>query len=166
MQQERELLAAGCEKLFLEQVSSVARRRPQLEAALEFVRDGDEFVVSKLDRAARSVRDLLAIEERLSAKGASLRILAMGIDTATPTGRLQFQIFGAVAEWERSMMLERQRDGIAKAKAEGKYKGRAPTARAHAAEVKHLASEGLKKTEIARRLDISRASVHRILKAA
>lgn len=164
--QQRELIAADCEKTFIEQISSVARQRPQLEAAIDFARDGDEFVVTKLDRAARSVKDLLAIEDRLRAKGVSLRILAMGIDTATPTGRLQFQIFGAVAEWERSMMLERQREGIAKAKGEGKYKGRKPTARAQADGVRSLAAEGVKKTEIARQLNISRASVHRILRAA
>lgn len=164
--QERELLAAGCEKTFVEQISSVAKARPQLEAAIEFARDGDEFVVTKLDRAARSVRDLIEIEDRLRQKGVSLRILAMGVDTATAPGRLQFQIFGAVAEWERSMMLERQREGIAKAKAENRYKGRQPTARAKTSEVRALDAEGVKKTEIAQRLGISRASVHRILKAA
>ena len=96
-------------------------------------------------------------------KGAALRILNMGIDTGTPTGKLMLTIMGGVAEFEREIMLERQREGIAKAKAAGKYKGRAPTARAKADEVRALVGEGVGATEIARRLGIGRASVYRIL---
>ncbi len=112
-----------------EQVSSVAER-PQLEAALDFVREGDVFVVTKLDRLARSVANMLEIVARLERKGVALRILNLGLDTSTPTGRLMLTVMGGVAEFERSMMLERQREGIAKAKAEGVYRGRKPTARA------------------------------------
>lgn len=161
--QDRDLKAAGCEKVFLEKLSSVAKKRQQLEAALEFAREGDEFVVSKLDRLARNVEDLLAIERRLREKAVTLTILAMGLDTSTPTGRMMLQIMGSVAEFERTIMLERQREGVAKAKAEGKYKGRIPTARAKAAEVRQLQAEGLKPTDIAKRLRISRASVYRII---
>jgi DNA invertase Pin-like site-specific DNA recombinase len=104
--------------------------KEQLEAALDYAREGDALVVIKLDRLARSVAHLIAIGERLDAKGVSLKVLEQAIDTATPTGRLMFNMLGAIAQFERELMLERQREGVAKAKAEGKYKGRAPTARA------------------------------------
>ena len=162
--QERDLAAAGCEKLYIEQVSSVdIVARIKLAEVLEFIRDGDVLVVTKLDRLARSVSHLLELLEILTVKGASLRILAMGIDTATPTGKLMLTILGGVAEFERSIMLERQREGIAKAKAEGRYKGRAPTARAKSEEVLQLNRLGVGATDIARRLGIGRASVYRIL---
>ena len=131
--QERDLKAAGVDKVFAEQLSSVDAKRPALAAALDFARDGDTFVVTKLDRLARSVADLLAIVEKLTAKGVALRILAIGLDTATSVGRLMLNMLASVAQFEREVMLERQREGIAKAKAEGKFKGRAPTARAKAA---------------------------------
>jgi DNA invertase Pin-like site-specific DNA recombinase len=162
--QIRDLTKAGCEKLFHEQVSSVdVANREQLAQALEFVREGDTLVVTKLDRLARSVAHLLSILDALKAKGAELRILNMGIDTGTPTGKLMLTMLAGVAEFEREIMLERQREGIAKAKAEGKYKGRAPTARAKADEVKALAAQGVGATKIAERLGIGRASVYRVL---
>jgi DNA invertase Pin-like site-specific DNA recombinase len=162
--QERDLLAAGCAKLFVEQVSSVdVVARVKLAEVLDFVREGDVLVVTKLDRLARSVAHLLEVLDRLNAKGASLRILAMGIDTATPTGKLMLTILGGVAEFERAIMLERQREGIAKAKAEGKYKGRKPTAMNQSAEILRLSSGGMGATEIATKLGVGRASVYRVL---
>lgn len=161
--QERDLKAAGCEKLFIEHGSAVDSQRQQLRSALDFVRDGDVFVVTKLDRLARSVADLMSMVERLTAKGVQLRILAMNLDTATPTGKLMLGVLGSVAQFEREMMLERQREGIAKARAAGKYKGRAPTARGKSADVLRLHSEGVGASEIARRVGIGRASVYRIL---
>jgi DNA invertase Pin-like site-specific DNA recombinase len=160
--QIKALKAAGCEKVFAEKISSVAKR-VQLEAALEYARQGDALVVTKLDRLARSVAHLVSIGERLEAKGVALKVLEQAIDTSTPTGRLMFNMLGAIAQFERELMLERQREGIAKAKAEGKYKGRAPTARVKSAEVQRLHKEGVGPTEIARRLQIGRASVYRAL---
>jgi DNA invertase Pin-like site-specific DNA recombinase len=119
----------------------------------------------KLDRLARSVAHLVSLGERLDAKGVSLKVLEQAIDTSTPTGRLMFNMLGAIAQFERELMLERQREGVAKAKAEGKYRGRAPTARAKANEVRRLHSESVGATEIAKRLRISRASVYRVLGA-
>ncbi|MGJ8587684.1 MAG: recombinase family protein [Yoonia sp.] len=163
--QQRDLTKAGCEKVFVEQVSSVdVKAREKLAEALEFIRDSDTIVVTKLDRMARSVAHLLEILEAIEAKGASLRILDMAIDTSTPNGRLMLNILGSVAQFEREIMLERQREGIAKAKAEGKYKGRSPTARAKTDQVLTLKAEGIGPAEIARRLRIGRASVYRILK--
>ncbi|WP_306111827.1 MULTISPECIES: recombinase family protein [Roseovarius] len=162
--QQTELKAAGCEKVFVEQVSSVdVKARERLAEALDYVREGDTLVVTKLDRLARSVAHLLEVLEVISSKGAWLRILSMGIDTGTATGKLMLTILGGVAEFEREIMLERQREGIAKAKAAGKYKGRKPTARAKADEVMALKADGVGPAEIARRLGIGRASVYRIL---
>jgi DNA invertase Pin-like site-specific DNA recombinase len=125
--QVRDLTAAGCERIWQEHVSSVAER-PELAAGLDFVREGDTFVVTKFDRLARSVTDLGGIVERLHRKGVSLRVLgALGLDTGTASGKLMMQVLSAVAEFERAIMLERQREGIAAAKAAGKYKGRKPT---------------------------------------
>lgn len=161
--QLRDLQVAGCEEIFQEELSSVAAKRPQLEAALKYVRKGDTLVVTKLDRLARSVADLVAIQGQLSAKGVGLRILAMNLDTSTPTGKLMVNLLGSIAEFERELMLERQREGIAKAKVEGKYTGRQPTARRKAAEVMRLRAEGKSASDIVETLGISRASVFRIL---
>lgn len=165
--QRRDLAQAGCERIFAEQVSSVAER-PELQAALDFVRQGDTLVVTKPDRLARSVSDLLGIITRLEAKGVALRVLSMGgaqVDTSTPTGRLMLTMLGAVAEFERALMLERQREGIAKAKAEGKYRGRKPTAFLKADKVREMASLGFRPAQIARLAGIGRSSVYRILAA-
>jgi DNA invertase Pin-like site-specific DNA recombinase len=165
--QERDLRAAGVEKVFGERVSSVAKRE-KLEQALDYVREGDALVVTRLDRLARSTTDLLGIVGRLEAKGVGLRVLSMGgsdLDTRTPTGRLMLTMLGAVAEFERALMLERQREGIAKAKAEGAYKGRVPTAMRQRDRIISLRTQGTKPDEIARRLAISRASVYRALKS-
>ena len=164
--QERELRDAGCDKLFVEQVSSVdVRARDRIAEALDYVRDGDTLVVTKLDRLARSVAHLLEVLEALTAKGAPLRILSMGIDTGTATGKLMLTLLGGVAEFERSIMLERQREGIAKAKAAGKYKGRKPTAMAKGDDVLALRAKGMKPNDIAKEVGIGRASVYRILKS-
>ena len=165
--QERELRTAGCEG-FAEQVSSIAQRE-QLEVALDYVREGDTFTVTKLDRLARSVGDLLAIVARLEAKKVSLRVLAMSgaepLDTGTAIGRLMLAVIGAVGQAEREAMLERQREGIGKAKREGRYKGRVPTARRKADDIIRLKEEGVRPSEIASRLGIGRASVYRVLGA-
>lgn len=159
--QVTELEAAGATKVFQEHVSSVDAQRPQLRAALDWVRDGDTFMVTKPDRLARNVTDLLRIVEDLKARNVAVRIMSMGVDTSTATGVLILQVLGAVSQWERSVMLERQRHGIAKAKAEGKYRGRAPTARAKTPEVLRLKASGRTVAEIAESVGISRASVYR-----
>jgi len=163
--QVRDLKAAGCDKLFTEQVSSISKR-PQLTAVLDFIREGDLLVVTKLDRLARSLPHLCDILETIREKNADLKIIDMGLDSSTATGRLMLNVIGAVAQFEREMMLERQLEGIAKAKSEGKYRGRAPTARAKRSDVLMLKAEGLGGTAIADRLAISRASVYRILREA
>jgi len=162
--QIRELETAGCEKIFQEQVSSVAERA-QLLAAIDFAREGDVFTVTKIDRLARSVGDLVRILESLEAKKVGVRILNLGMDTRGPTGKLIVNVLGCVAQFEREMMLERQKEGIAKAHAEGKYRGRKPTDEWRRSEVLRLAKDGsLTRIQIAAHVGISEATVYRILK--
>lgn len=119
--QLRDLHEAGCTKVFQEELSSVATKRPQLDAALEYIREGDTLIVTKIDRLARSVADLVRITEALRMKGVHLRFLANPeMNTESANGKLMLTVLGAIAEFERDLMLERQREGIAKAKAEGK----------------------------------------------
>lgn len=160
--QLRELEAVQCKKIFQEQVSSVTTR-DQLNATLEFAREGDVLVVTKLDRLARSVADLMRIIEKLEEKEVGLRILNLGMDTQTATGKLMLTVLGAVAQFEREMMLERQREGVIKAKAAGKYKGRKPLSIALCQRVIFLAEQGKKKIAIAKELKIGEVSVYRIL---
>ena len=156
----------GVEKLFQEKISGVKRNRPQLDAMLEYVREGDQVVVTKLDSIARSTRHLLEIVETLQERNVDFRVLNINLDTSTPTGKLMLTMLGAIAAFEREMMLERQAEGIARAKKEGKFKGRKPTARAKSQEVMKLAKDGVKRQEIADTLGIGIASVYRILKDA
>jgi len=121
------------------------------------------LVVTKLDRLARSVADLVDITQTLKRKKVGLRVLAMNLDTTTSTGRLMLNLLGSIAEFERDLMLERQKEGIAKAKAEGKYKGRAPTVQRQAERIRQLKAQGLSAKAVAEQLGISQRSVFRIL---
>ncbi len=161
--QIRELKKAGAAKLYTEQVSSIGKRK-ELDAALDFLREGDTFVVTKLDRLARSTRHLMEIVDLLQERSVALRILDMGLDTSTPSGELILTVMGAIAQFERSIMLERQREGIAKAKSEGKYKGRPK--HIDADNVREMKQTGASIKEIMQEHSISRASVYRILKTA
>ena len=163
--QERDLRAAGADKVFTEQVSSVATRKA-LRECLEYVRSGDALVVTKPDRLARNTSELLTIEADLAKRGIGLVVLSMGgerLDTRNPTSKLMLTILGGVATWEREIMLERQREGIAKAKGEGRYRGRAPTVRRQADQIKAAIAAGEKPTHIAKRLGVARSSVYRML---
>lgn len=163
--QIKQLQAAGCKKIFCEQVSSVAVRA-ELQAAIEFIREEDVFVITKIDRLARSVVELLEIIQKLADKKVGVRILNLGMDTQTPTGKLMLTVLGSIAQFEREIMLERQREGIAKAKAAGKYKGRQPIAASRCQEVIRLAKEGVSKVKIAKQIGIGEATVFRILRAS
>lgn len=155
--QLKELKALGCERIFKEQVSSVAER-PQLDAALASLRPGDVFVVTKLDRLARSVVHLGKLLETIETAGAAIRIVNLGIDTTTPTGKLMLNVLGSVAQFEREMMLERQREGIQRAKREGKYKG--SKAKFSRKRVDQLKAQGLSISAIAREIGVSRQAIY------
>jgi DNA invertase Pin-like site-specific DNA recombinase len=158
--QVRDLEAAGCTKIFREKVSSVASRA-KLDECLGFLREGDALVVTKPDRLARSTADLLAIEAKLTARGIGLVVLSMGgerLDTRNPTSKLMLTILAGVATWEREIMLERQREGIAKAKAEGRYKGRPVTV--DGAAIRQALAAGETPTAVAKRLGVARSTVY------
>lgn len=164
--QQDQLSAAGCEKVFAEKRSGTSMTgRQALEDAIEFAREGDTLIVTRLDRLARSGSDLQNIVTRLNAKGVGFRCLQQGaVDTTTGMGKLVLGILGAVAEFEADIRKERQLEGIAKAKEAGVYKGRKPTVNVEA--VKGLKVSGKGPTEIAKELGIGRASVYRALEKA
>lgn len=163
--QREQLLAAGCEELFEEKRSGTTTEgREQLEAALRFVRRGDVFVVTRLDRLARSLVDLRKIVDDLTDRQIGFRCLQQHIDTTTSEGRLMLNILASFAEFETDIRKERQADGIAKAKAEGRYRGRPPSI--NFAEIERLKSEGLGPAAIAKSLGIGRASVYRLSRAS
>ena len=158
------LKKASAERIYQEQASGADGARVELAALLDYVRQGDTVIACKLDRLARSTKHLLNIVERLTGKGVTLKILNIDLDTGTPTGKLMLTMLGAIATFEREMMLERQADGIAKAKEQGKYLGRKPTAKAKSAEVMELLGKGKTKEAVALELEIGVASVYRIAK--
>lgn len=163
--QRDQLLAAGCTRIFEEKRSGLSQDgREQLALALDYVRDGDVLIVTRLDRLARSITDLRQIVDRLTAKDVGFRALQQGdLDTCTSNGRLMLNMLGAFAEFEADLRRERQREGIDRAKANGIYKGRKPTVPVE--EVRKLKAEGMAPTEIAKRLNVGRASVYRALAA-
>ncbi|KGJ93330.1 recombinase family protein [Colwellia psychrerythraea] len=154
----------ACDKIFKEKESGAKTERIELDRMLDYVRDGDIVKVTKLCRLARNTKHLLEIVEYLDDKKVSLQVLNLGIDTSSPTGRLMLTMIGAVASFERQLLLERQAEGIALAKQKGKYLGRKPTAVAKATEVHSLIAEGLSKSKIADKLSISLSSIYRIVK--
>lgn len=163
------LKAAGCDdqSIFQEQVSSMKmEERVEFAKVLGKLAEGDVLVFTSLSRAARSMIHMMEIEAAVSKAGATIKILDLNCDTATPNGRFTFNLFASVATFEREQMLERQAIGILAAKEAGKYKGRAPTAMAQSARVLALVAKGLTKQEVADACNIGVASVYRIVKAA
>lgn len=158
-----ELKAHGCERIFTDKATGTNISRAGLTDLMEFVRDGDTLVVTRLDRFARSLTDLYAMLEKLTKRGVAFNCLRQCIDTATSTGKLTLAILGAVAEFENDLRRERQRDGIDKAKLRGVYRGRKP--KANAAIIAERLASGLSPTEIASDLDISRQTVYRHMKS-
>jgi DNA invertase Pin-like site-specific DNA recombinase len=161
--QQEALVAAGCEKVFAEKRSGTTTDgRDALEQALDFAREGDTLVVTRLDRLARSMIDLKQIVARLAAKGATFRCLQQGaIDTTRSDGKLMLNILASFAEFETDLRRERQRDGIDKAKAAGVYKGRPISIDGD--KVRAMRDAGSGPAAIARALGIGRASVYRHL---
>lgn len=157
---------AGVEKVFMDKLSGKDTNRPQFNAMLEFVREGDTVVVSSYDRLARSTADLLATIETLKAKGVNVISMKEQLDTSTPQGKLMLTFFAGIATFERELMLQRQKEGIAIAKAEGKYKGRAKIERpSDWIELKtQYTHRELTATELAKRCNVSRPIVYKWLK--
>lgn len=164
--QEAQLRAAGCGRIFAEKITGTRRARPQLDRMLDHLRAGDVIVVTRLDRLARSILDLLDIVERIREAGAGLRSLAEPwADTTTPAGRMVLTVFGGMAEFERSLIVERTSSGRAAAKARGTKFGRKP--KLDPAQLKHiyqLVDEGkASRQEIADLFGIDRSTLYRLL---
>lgn len=160
--QRTRLAAAGCEVVRSETVSGASRDdRSELATVMEFLRDGDELVVHRLDRLGRSTRDVLNLVHELDAKGASLRVLEPEVTTAGDLGRMVITVLGMVADMELKFIRDRQRAGIDAAKSKGVYKGRQK--QVDDGEIRRLAGEGVTKAQIARDLGVSRMTVYRAL---
>lgn len=157
------LSAAGCEKIFVEKASGANRDRPELAAALVYVRNGDTIIVWKLDRLARSMKQLIETIEMLETRGIGFRSLTEHIDTTTPGGKLIFHIFGALAEFERGLIKERTKAGLAAAKAAGKVGGRGKSLseKSLGKARKLLLETNLTFAEVAKQVDVSPATLYR-----
>ena len=157
------LKEAGCERIFEETASGARRDRPQLSAALDYMRRGDTLVVWRLDRLARSTRQLIETVEDLDERGVGFRSLTETIDTTSPSGRLVFQIFGAIAEFERALIRERTRAGLDAARARGRVGGRPPglDAGSKAIAAALLQDPAIPRAEVARQVGVSRATLYR-----
>ncbi|MEM9765094.1 MAG: recombinase family protein [Pseudomonadota bacterium] len=161
------LEAAGCERVFQETASGAKKDRPELAAALDYMRGGDTLVVWKLDRLARSLSQLIETAEALKGSGIALRSLTEQIDTSTPGGTLIFHMFGALAEFERGIIRERTNVGLAAARARGRKGGRKPAMKATDVQAMHaLLGSGMFVREVAERLGVSQATIYRAKRAA
>ena len=160
--QEEALKLAGCEIIRSEKISGTSTQgRDELKNLLTFLRKGDELVITRIDRLARSVKDLQDIVYELREKEVALKATEQPIDTTTPAGKCFLDMLGVFAEFETNLRKERQMEGIAKAKAEGKYLGRKPSI--DIAKVRKLKEQGMGASAIAKELGIGRASVYRVL---
>lgn len=160
------LTAAGAQRFFTDTITGSTRNRPGLDAALSYLRAGDTLTVVSMDRLARSLRDLHALVDELTASGVRVQFLQEGqtySDDPSPSSRLLLSMLGAVAEFERSIIRERQADGIARAKARGVYKGRAPVPDEKIGHARELIAQGIPKARVARNLGISRSSLYKYL---
>jgi DNA invertase Pin-like site-specific DNA recombinase len=153
----------GCKKIYADKVTGRRRDRNQLVACLDYLREGDVLAITRVDRLGRSLADLIKIADELRQRDVSLYIVQQNIDTATPMGQMFYAMLGVFAEFEYHLRRERQVEGIARAKAAGRYKGRKPLAAARIAEIRRMRAEGLRPADIARRLKVGRTSVYKYL---
>lgn len=162
MRQEVLMQELGVDEVYIDRLSGKNTDRPELKKMTDYVRKGDTVIVESISRFARNTRDLLDLVEKLSEKGVEFVSKKEAIDTTTPTGKFMLTVFGAVAELEREHILQRQQEGIAIAKAEGKYRGRKPIERSNFDAVEKLWRAGtISAAEAMRRLDMSRSTFYR-----
>ena len=158
------LKAAGAERIFADKITGTARNRPELDRLLDQLRQGDVITVTKYDRLARSLRDLLEIVDTIQAQGAGFRSLAEDIDTTTSAGRLVFHVFASIAQFERERISERTKEGLEAARKRGRVGGRPPAlSPVQRDEVKRMRDdEGRNLSEIARIFEVSVKTVRRV----
>ena len=165
IRQEVLMETLGVDEVYIDRMSGKDTNRPELQKMMEYVRKGDTVIVESISRFARNTRDLLELVERLTAKGVEFVSKKEAIDTTTPTGKFMLTVFGAVAELEREYILQRQREGIAIAKANGAYRGRKPVQRPEFGRVVALWRGGeLAAAEAMRRLDMKSSTFYRRVK--
>lgn len=164
MTAQMELLhKAGCQEVFEEKISGSHIDRPELRKMLDYIRKGDTVIVTKLDRLARSTKDLLSIAEEIKKKGADFEVLNIHLDTKSPTGQLMLTLLAAIAEFEREIMLERQREGIDIAKKEGRYKGRKPIEETKLQQVQTLIDGGMSVSNAVSEVGIARRTYYKAI---
>jgi DNA invertase Pin-like site-specific DNA recombinase len=162
--QEAALTAAGCDLVRSEKRSGTTLKgRGELDTVLAFLQSGDTLMVTRIDRLTRSLEDLLKVTNVIREKGATLKALEQQIDTGSASGRAFFHMLGVFAQFETELRRERQLEGIAKAKAEGRYKGRPPTKAALEPEVRRRVAAGERPAQIARDLGMARSTLYRLL---
>jgi DNA invertase Pin-like site-specific DNA recombinase len=155
---------AGAERIFEDTITGTARSRPELDRLLKEIRNGDVVVVTKYDRLARSLKDLLEIVDQIQARGAGFRSLAEDIDTTSPAGRLVFHVFASIAEFERSRIVERTKEGLVAARKRGRVGGRPPAlSTAQKAEVRRMRDDEHRPiAEIAALFKVSTKTIRRM----
>lgn len=165
--QEQQLKDAGCEKIFYEKVTGTKRNRPELNKMLEFLREGDTVIVTDLTRLSRSTKDLIEIAELIGSKGANLKSLKESwLDTTTAHGKLMFTIFSGLAQFERDLISERTKEGLAVARKKGRVPGRPATDKEKIEYAQFLLSQGnMTMQEVAEKVGISRMTLYRKLRA-
>lgn len=172
--QQDALAGAACDRIFIDKASGKLASRPELDKALISAREGDQIVITKLDRLGRSLKNLIELSDQLREQGVGLVVLDQGIDTSTPAGRMFFQIIGAIAEFEHAMIVERTKDGLEAARARGRKGGRKQALRPRQVELAQamydeLGDDGKRKhtvKDIADELGVARTTVYRYLERA
>lgn len=164
--QEEMMKTLGVDKIYMEKVSGKNTNRPQLKAMLDFLREGDTLIVESYSRLARNTQDLLKIVDELEKKGIAFKSLKENIDTNTPQGKLMLTIFGGLAQFERECTLQRQKEGIAIAKEQGKYKGRKPLSKPSNwnSVIDRMNKGEITKVEARKELGLTHATFYRLLK--
>lgn len=164
--QRSELEASGCERIFDERISSRKESRPQLEAALDYCREGDRLVVWKLDRLGRSIKELIELVNSLEERGVEFKSLRESLDTSTPGGKLVFHVFASMAEFERDVIRERTMAGLEAARARGRKGGRKPVMdeKKIALASKLMRDREMPISEVSDAVGVSKATIYRYLK--
>ncbi len=165
LETQRETLDnVGCEKVFTDQISGAKSKRPGLDAALEYMRTDDVLVVTRLDRLGRTVLDTLKTIDELAQRGVRVKILDPELDTGTKEGKLMVTIMSGLAQWERDLLIERTREGVAHARAQGRVGGPKPKLNGEQIEaVKAAVSSGQPVAAVARSFGVSRPTIYRVL---
>lgn len=161
--QQQTLKAYGCEKIFTDQISGARADRPGLEAALAYARENDSIVVTRLDRLGRSTVDILRTVQELDSRGITIEALDTRLDTRTPAGKLVLSVLASMAEFERDLIVERTREGLAHARTQGRVGGRPPKLTQHQQQAAlRLIADGMSENQVATALGVSRSTITRI----